>query len=87
MHRVVEDDPVGVLDDLGPVTELDGFAEAALADRAGVGLMQRHESDGTVRLPATYAGAGLIDDLVGALDEDGEIVEHPANVTTAGLVS
>ena len=37
---VVEDDAVGVVDDLGFVAELDGLAQASLADRAGIDVMQ-----------------------------------------------
>jgi hypothetical protein len=37
---VVHDDAVDVVDDLGCVAELDGFAEASLDDRAGVGAVQ-----------------------------------------------
>ena len=35
LDGVVQDDAVGVVDDLGFVAELDGFAEAALDDRVG----------------------------------------------------
>jgi transposase len=37
---VIHHDPVGVVDDLGLVAELDGVADAALADRAGVKIVQ-----------------------------------------------
>jgi hypothetical protein len=37
---VVHDDAVGVVDDLGLVAELDGFAEASLGDRPGVRVVQ-----------------------------------------------
>ncbi len=50
VYRVSEDDPVGVVDDLGLVTELDGLAEASFADRSSVGLMQRDEPGGAVGL-------------------------------------
>ena len=37
---VIEDDPVDVVDSLGFVAELDGFAEAAFADRACIRFEQ-----------------------------------------------
>lgn len=40
VHVVVEDEPVGVVGDLGLVAELDWFAEPSLDDRAGVGVVQ-----------------------------------------------
>jgi hypothetical protein len=36
---MIEDQSVGVVDDLRLVAELDGLAEPALADRSDVGLM------------------------------------------------
>ena len=40
LDSVIEDDAVGVVEDLGLVTELDRLAEPALADRAGIGVVQ-----------------------------------------------
>jgi len=40
VHAVIEHDPVDVVDDLGLVPELDRLAQAALGDRAGVGVVQ-----------------------------------------------
>jgi hypothetical protein len=40
LDSVIEDDVVGVVEDLGVVTELDRLAEPALADRAGIGVVQ-----------------------------------------------
>jgi hypothetical protein len=40
LDGVVEDDPVGVVDDLGFVAELDRLAQAAFADRAGIDIVQ-----------------------------------------------
>jgi hypothetical protein len=37
---VVEDDPVGVVDDLGFVAELHGLAQPSLADRASIDIVQ-----------------------------------------------
>ena len=42
-HVVVEHHAVLVVDDLGLVAELDGLAEPPLADRAGIGVMERHQ--------------------------------------------
>jgi len=44
-----EHDPVGVVEDLGLVAELDGSTEAALGDRAGVAVVQAHSAGGAVR--------------------------------------
>ena len=39
---VIEDHPVGVVDDLGFVAELDGLAQTSLADRTGIDVVQAH---------------------------------------------
>ncbi len=44
VHAVVHDNAVAVVDDLGEVAELDGATESSLHDRAGVGVVQRHDS-------------------------------------------
>ena len=86
VHGMIDDDPVDGVDDLGFVAELHGTAEAAFADRAGVGFMQRHEPGRAVGLVAVDAGAGLGDDPVGALDEHGELVEQATHPPPASLV-
>ena len=86
MHGVIEDQPVGVVDDLCLVAELDRFAEPALADRSGVGFVQRHEPGRPGRLITLDPGAGLVDDPLGAFDEHREVVEHAPHATPASLV-
>jgi hypothetical protein len=51
-----EHDPVGVVEDLGLVAELDRLADAAFDDRAGVGVVQADQPAGPVRHPAGKAG-------------------------------
>ena len=58
VHGVIDDQPVGVVDDLRLVAELDGLAESSLADRSGVGFMERHEPGGSRRLVALRPGRG-----------------------------
>src|SRR4051794_1761138 len=49
-------------------------------------FMQRDQPGRAVRLAAVDAGAGLGDDLGGALDEHAELVEHATDSAPAGLV-
>jgi len=42
MTSVVEHDPIGVVEHLGLVAELDGTTDPPLSDRAGVDIVQRH---------------------------------------------
>ena len=86
MHGVIDDQPVGVVDDLRLVAELDGLAESSFADRSGVGFMERHEPGGSRRLVALHPGAGLVDDSHGAFDEHREILEHATDAPPASLV-
>jgi hypothetical protein len=51
-----EHDPVGVVEDLGLVAELDRGADAALAERPDVRLVQADQPAGPVRHPAGKAG-------------------------------
>ena len=53
---VVEDHPVFVVEDLGLVAELDGFAEPTLSDRAGVGVIEGDETGGAI---GDHAGEAL----------------------------
>ena len=41
---VVDDDAVGIVDELGLVAELDRLAEPALSDRTGIGVVQRDKA-------------------------------------------
>jgi hypothetical protein len=72
---VIDDDPVGVVGDLGLVAELDRLTEPALDDRTRVRIVQRHQPAGPWRGLAGQAGAGLGDDLAGALYERLEVVD------------
>jgi hypothetical protein len=51
-----EHDPVGVVEDLGLVAELDRGADAALAERPDVRVVQADQPAGPVRHPAGKAG-------------------------------
>ena len=55
---VIEDDTVVVVDELRLVAELDRLAEAALADRAGVGVVQADQPGGRCRASPRPAGYG-----------------------------
>ena len=59
---VVEHDAVFVVDDLGLVAELDGLAEPTLADRTGVGIVERDEARRPVGDVARQTLAGLAGD-------------------------
>jgi len=63
LDGVVHDHAVFVVDDLGLVTELDGTAEAALADRSRVGVVQRHD-------PGRTIGRDALDDPLAGLGSD-----------------
>jgi hypothetical protein len=54
---VVEDDPVGVVDDVGFVAELHGLAQASLADRTSVDVVETDQPTGVSRSGAA-GGAG-----------------------------
>jgi hypothetical protein len=60
---VVEDDAVVVVRDLGLVAELDRLAESALADRAGVRVVQADPPGRAVGGVALNPLPGLRDDL------------------------
>ena len=62
---VVDDDAVFVVDELRLVAELDRLAEAALDDRTGIGVVQRHHPRRTRRGLTGEALAGLGGDLAG----------------------
>ena len=71
---VVEHDAVLVVHDLGFVTELDRLAESTLADRAGVGVMQRDKACGSLRDASGQALASLVHDAGHPLDGHLEVV-------------
>ena len=73
----VDDDALAVVGDLGGVAELGRLGEAALADRAGVTVAQRHPSGLRRRHLSGETDAGLGDDLGERIEEMIEIGEHP----------
>ena len=56
------------VDDLDLVAELDRVADAALADGAGVGIVQAHQPAGPCGHATGQAGAGLLQQPAGPLD-------------------
>ena len=62
---VVDDDAVFVVDELRLVAELDRLAEPALGDRAGIGVVQRHDPGRPVRCRPGEALPGLGGDPAG----------------------
>src|ERR1700728_1816228 len=53
---VVEDHPVLVVEHLGLVAKLNGFAEAALSNRTSIGIVERDETGGAI---GDHAGEAL----------------------------
>ena len=62
---VIDDDTVLVVDDLRLAAELDRFAETALGDRPGIGIMQRHHLTRPLWGGAGQTLTGLPGDLAG----------------------
>jgi hypothetical protein len=81
---VVEHDPVGVVDDLGLVAELDRPADAALADRPGVRVVQADQPACPVGHPTGKAGVGLVEQPTGPLGRGLQLV-HDRPQPTGGL--
>ena len=75
---VVEDDAVGVVDDLGFVAELDRLAEASFADRAGIDIVQADQPAGRFGHHPGQAATGLRDDAFGASHDGVQVVDRPA---------
>jgi len=69
LHVVIKDDAVVVVDDLALVTELDGFPEPALGDRARIAVVQADH-------PAGAVGGGPGDPLPGLLGDLGGGVQQ-----------
>ena len=74
---MVEDDPVGVVDDLGFVAEFDRFAQASFADRAGVDIVQADEPAGRLGHHPGQAATGLGDNAFGASHDGAQVVDRP----------
>jgi hypothetical protein len=80
---VVEHDPVGVVDDLGLVAELDRVADAALADRPSIRIVQADQPARPVRHPTSQPSVGLIEEPLGPLDRGLKFV-HQRSEPTGG---
>src|SRR6185369_6323 len=76
LDRVVEDDAIGVVDDLRLVAELHGLAQPALADRAGVGIMQADQPGGRLGHHPGQPATGLRHHPLSALDHGVEVVDR-----------
>ena len=74
---VVEDDPVGVVDDLGFVAELDGLAQPSLADRAGIDIVQADQPARRFGHHPGQAATGLGHNAFGASHHGVQVVDRP----------
>ena len=63
LHRVIQHDPVVIVDDLGLLPELDRLTEPALGDRAGITVVQADPPTRPIGGVAVHPLAGLRDDL------------------------
>jgi hypothetical protein len=77
LDGVIEDDPVGIVDDLGFVAELDRFAQAPFADRAGIEVMQADHPARRLGHHPAQAATGLGHNAFGASDEGVQTVDRP----------
>ena len=75
MHLVIHDDAVVVVDDLALVTELDGFPEPALGDRAGIAVVQTDHPAGAVGGGPGDPLPGLLGDLGGGVQQGRQVVD------------
>ena len=80
---MVEDDPVGVVDDLGFVAELDGLAQASFADRAGIDIVQADQPAGRFGHHPGQAATGLGDNTFGVSHQGVEVVDRPVQPALA----
>jgi hypothetical protein len=80
---VVEDDPVGVVDDLSFVAELDRLTQSALADRPGIDIVKTDQAIGRIRHHPGQSAAGLPHDLLGALQQGAQIIDRSAQPSAA----
>src|SRR6478609_3029359 len=80
---VIENDPVDVVDDLGVVPELDGLAQASLADRTGIDIVQAdHPAHRFGHHPAQTA-TGLDHNTFSGPHDRIQIVDRPMQPTLA----
>ena len=82
LHVVIEHDAVVVVDDLPLVAELDGFAQPALGDRAGIAVVQADHPGRSVRGGPGDALPGLSDDPRGRLQQVRQVVHGAGQPTT-----
>jgi hypothetical protein len=78
LNGVVEDDPVGVVDDLGFEAKLDRLAQTSFADRAGIDIVQADQPTGRFRHHSGQAATGLRDNAFGASHNSVQVVDRPA---------
>ena len=83
LNGVIEDDPVGVIDDLGFVAELDRCAQTSLADRAGIDIVQADQPARRLRHHPGQAATSLGHNTFGASDEGVQTVDRPAQLAFA----
>ena len=79
---VIEDDPVGVVADLGFGSELDRLAKSAFRDRAGVGVVQADSAGRAVGGGPADPLPGLRGDLAGRVQQVGQVVDRPGQPAT-----
>jgi hypothetical protein len=77
-NGVVEDDPVGVVDDLGFEAKLDRLAQTSFPDRAGIDIVQADQPTGRFRHHSGQAATGLRDNAFGASHNSVQVVDRPA---------
>ena len=76
LDAVVEDDAVGVVDDLGFVAELHRLAQPSFTDRASIGIVQADHPDGRIRHHPSQSATGLRHHPLGAPHDDVEVVDR-----------
>ena len=76
LDGVVEDDPVGVIDDLGFVAELDRFTQTSFAQRSGVDIVQADQPARRLRHHPGQAATGLRHNAFGASDDGAQVVDR-----------
>ena len=76
VHGVVEHHPVGVVEDLGLVAELDRAAQPSLGDRPGVAVVQADPAGRAVGDDPGDPLAGLRGDSAGGVQQLREVVDR-----------
>src|SRR3954451_21056560 len=83
LDSVVEDDAVGVVDDLGFVPELLRLAQPSFTYRAGIGVVQAHHTGGRVGHHPGQSAASLYHHPPSALQHRVEVVDRLGQPTSA----